>query len=144
MNSIHRIFKNGIAIEKVNLIRATINEAQEIRDNLLDDIDCKKIIVDLSMCDYIDSTFFGAMVFAYRVLRHQECEIVLVISNTFLSKNFIYNEITSVFNVYHSMKSALQALNNTDKNTVGFRNENTAEKRGPAKIGQMQFMLNNE
>ncbi len=144
MNSIHRIFKDGIAIERVDFIRATINEAQEIKDILLDDIDSKKIIVDLSMCDYIDSTFFGAMVFAHRVLRHQECEIALVISNTFLSKNFIYNEITSVFNVYHSMKDALHALNNIDKNTVGFRNENTAGERGPAKIDQMQLMLNPE
>jgi anti-sigma B factor antagonist/stage II sporulation protein AA (anti-sigma F factor antagonist) len=119
MKSIHRIFKGGVAIEKVNMIRATINEAQEIRDNLLDDIEIKKIIVDLSSCNYIDSTFFGAIVFAYRVLRHQGCAIVLVINKTFLSRSFIYEEIASVFKVYNSINEALEALNaNCDKESV--------------------------
>lgn len=120
MNSIHRIFRNGVAIERVDLIRATINEAAQIKDNLLDDIDYDKIIVDLSRCNYIDSTFFGAMNFANRILKHQGCSIVLVIGDTFLSRNFIYEEISSVFKVYHSIPEAMEALNtNFDKESIG-------------------------
>ena len=111
MNSIHRIFKNGVAIEKLNLDRATINESQEIKDNLLDDIDCSKIIIDLSACNYIDSTFFGALVFAYRVLVHQECAVVIVVGKTFLSSSFLLDEIKSVFNVYYSLDEAITVLN---------------------------------
>lgn len=137
MNSIHRIFKNGIAIERINLIRATINESQEIKDNLLDDIDCKKIIVDLSSCDYIDSTFFGAMVFAYRVLKHQGCLVVLVVSQSYISKSFIFQEISSVFKVYHSMSEAIEAL--TDNLETEIKDENK-----PVNIVQLPIQLKSE
>ncbi|MCW8960370.1 MAG: STAS domain-containing protein [Ignavibacteriaceae bacterium] len=113
MNAIHRIFKNGVAIERVTLVRATMNESPEINANLIDDMaDCKKIIVDLSFCDYIDSSFFGALVNAYRKMIAKGGSIVLVLSNTFLTNSFIYNDISSIFKVYHSIKEALYALNN--------------------------------
>ena len=137
MNSIHRIFKNGIAIERINLIRATINESQEIKDNLLDDIDCKKIIVDLSSCDYIDSTFFGAMVFAYRVLKHHGCSVVLVVSQSYISKSFIFQEISSVFKVYNSMAEAIEAL------TDNLEMENKDEIK-PVNIVQLPIQLKSE
>lgn len=134
MKSIHRILRNGVAIERVDLVRATINEATEIKDNLLDDMDFKKIIVDLSTCNYIDSTFFGALVFSYRILKHQNCAMVLVISKTFLSRSFIYKEIASVFKVYHSIAEALQALNNNC-------NEETIRTKEPVKIVQLPLQL---
>ena len=111
MKSIHRISRNGVAIERVEFFRASFKEAQEIKDNLLDDIDCKKIIVDLSSCNYIDSTFLGAMVFAYRALRHQGCALVLVIEKDLLAKSFLYAELTSIFNIYHSLNEAMETLN---------------------------------
>lgn len=111
MDAIERSFENGIAIEKVNLFRATMNEAYEIKENLIDDIiDHKKIIVDLSLCEYIDSTFLGALVYAYRKLREQNGTIVLVLSSSFLSKSFIYKEISSIFRVHHSLKEAISEL----------------------------------
>ena len=143
MNSIHRIFKNGVAIERINLIRATINESQEIKDNLLDDIDCKKIIIDLSSCDYIDSTFFGAIVFAYRILKREGCSVVLVISQSFISKSFIYQEISSVFKVYLSMAEAFEALNENiespDKDV-----ERNAGIANPAKFVQLNLQLKSD
>ena len=143
MNAIHRVYKNGIAIERINLIRATINESQEIKDNLLDDIDCKKIIVDLSACDYIDSTFFGAMVFAYRVLKHQDCSVVLVVSQSFISKSFIFQEISSVFRVYNSLAEAVEALNDkVDFN--GEENEKNVGMNKPASFVQLNLQLKSE
>lgn len=143
MNSIHRIFKNGIAIERINLIRATINEAQEIKDNLLDDVDCKKVIIDLCSCDYIDSTFFGAMVFAYRILKRQGCTVVLVISQSFISKSFIYQEISSVFKVYLSMTEAVEALNDNIE-YVEERNKKNVRMDKPANIVQLHLQLNSD
>jgi len=119
MDAIERSFRDGIAIEKVNLLRATMNEAYEIKDNLIDDIiDHKKIIVDLSLCEYIDSTFLGALVYAYRKIREQNGAIVLVLSNSFLSKSFIYKEISSIFQVYHSLEEAIAELTADNKETV--------------------------
>lgn len=145
MNAIHRIFKNGVAIEKVDLLRATINEAHEMFGNLIDDIkDYNRIIVDLDSCEYIDSTFFGALVNAYRNMREKNGSIVLLLNNSFLSKSFIYLEISSVFKVYHSMQDALQSLNNPVKKAVGDGDKNTNQKKAPAKIVQTHLQLNPE
>ena len=53
-----------VLIEKVNLLRATTVEASIMKKRLFDDIHLykKKIIVDISKCDFIDSSFLGAMV----------------------------------------------------------------------------------
>lgn len=144
MNSIHRILRNGAAIERVDLVRATINEAEEIKDNLLDDINYDKVIVDLSTCNYIDSTFFGALVFAYRLLKHQNCAMVLVISKTFLSRSFIYKEIASVFKVYHSISEALDALNTNRWQTTNANYANVENRKEPVRIVQLPLQLTQE
>jgi anti-anti-sigma factor len=111
MEAIERTTIGAIAIEKINLVRATMNEAYEIKNNLTENIlDYKKIIVDLSSCDYIDSTFLGALVYSYRNIITKKGIMVLVIGDTQLSKSFIYREITKMFRVYGSLKEALQNL----------------------------------
>ena len=53
-----------IVIEKVNLPRATYKEAQIFKDKILYDVltNNLKLIIDLSSCEYIDSTFLGSLV----------------------------------------------------------------------------------
>ena len=107
MDSIKRDIKREIVIEKVNLVRATLNEAYLMKDNLLEDgLDYKKIIVDLSSCDYIDSTFLGALI------KEQDGEILLVIGNHGLTNSFIFREISSIFKVCNSIREAIEELNN--------------------------------
>jgi len=143
MNAIHRILRNGVPIERVDIVRATLNEAQEITHNLLDDIGYKNIIVDLSSCDYIDSTFFGAIVNAYRKIKAKGGSIVLVIGDTFLSKSFIYKDIASVFNVYRSIKEAMQ-LKQPDQKVINAKYNYASGREVPVKIVQAQLMFNQE
>lgn len=143
MNAIHRILRNGVPIERVDIVRATLNEAQEINHNLLDDIGYKNIIVDLSSCDYIDSTFFGAIVNAYRKIKAKGGSIVLVIGDTFLSKSFIYKDIASVFNVYRSIKEAMQ-LKQPDQKVINANYNYASGREEPVKIVQAQLMFNPE
>ena len=141
MNSIHRKFREGVAIERVDLFRATLNEAQEIFFNLLEDIaDYNKIIIDLSTCEYIDSTFFGAMVSALKKMRSKGGQLVLIIGETFIYKSYIYKEICSVFKVYHSVKDALQAVKNPEKKEIPKGYEYVKPKSEPAKIVQSQMI----
>lgn len=145
MNAIHRILKNGVAIERVDILRATLNEAQEINHNLLDDMsDYKKIIVDLSSCNYIDSTFFGAMVSAYRKIKAKGGSIVLIIGDTFLSRSYIYKDIASIFKVYHSMKEATRTVQNPEQEIDNEDYKNVSGRSEPAKIVQAQLILNPE
>jgi anti-anti-sigma factor len=121
VEAIQRDIKNEIVIEKVNLVRATLNEAYEMKDNLIEDgLDYKKIIVDLSSCDYIDSTFLGALIFSYRKIKERDGQVVLVIGNKGLTNSFIFREISSIFNVYNSINEAIEELK---KNNVEILSE---------------------
>ena len=53
-----------VVIQKVNLKRATYNNAQNLTNNLQKDLNdgMRKIVVDLSSSNYMDSTFLGALI----------------------------------------------------------------------------------
>lgn len=53
-----------ICIETVNFSRATLKETETLRNRIENDINKGKtnIIIDLSLCDFCDSSFIGALV----------------------------------------------------------------------------------
>ena len=71
---------DDILLVKVDLSRATINEALEFRNLINDEINGRriKVIVDLSQCEFIDSTFIGALVVTYKKLLALNGRIVFV------------------------------------------------------------------
>ena len=116
MEAIERNILEGIAVEKINFVRATMNEAFKIKNNLTEDsLDYSKIIVDLSCCDYIDSTFLGALIYSFRNITSRKAIMVLVIGETQLSKSFIYKEILKMFRVYGTLCEAIAELNKEEK-----------------------------
>ena len=62
--------RGDVLVEIVDLKRATAMECDEFREVLLTDIKngWKKIVVDLSKCLFIDSTFLGSLVIAQKTL----------------------------------------------------------------------------
>ena len=127
MEAIERKIREGIAVEKINFVRATMNEAFEIKNNLIEDsFDHSKIIVDLSECDYIDSTFLGALVYSYKRIKERNGIIVIIIGDTQLSRSFIFDEISKMFRIYRTFNEAVDELSNKKK------------KRGGEKLQQMQ------
>jgi len=130
MEAIERKITEGIAIEKFNFVRATMNEAFRLKNNLIEDNrDFNKIIVDLSECDYIDSTFLGALIYSYRRIRERNGILVLIIGHTQLSKSFIYDEISKMFRVFRTLEEAVDELSNKNK------------LRESAKLQQIQLNL---
>lgn len=59
-------YRSDVIIEIVNLTRATIKEAKEFQNILEEDMikKCRKMVIDLSQCEFIDSTFLGTLVVA--------------------------------------------------------------------------------
>ena len=53
-----------VLVEIVNLERATLKEAEQFKKVLIEDIQdgYKNLVVDLNSCEFIDSTFLGALV----------------------------------------------------------------------------------
>ena len=68
MEDFEQKIEQDVVIEVVNLTRATYKEANEFRQILQDDIEkkFKKLVVDISQCDFLDSTFLGTLVLAQK------------------------------------------------------------------------------
>ena len=67
MEAFEKIYVNGVYIIAVNITRSTIREAYEFRKTMGEEINSghTNLVIDLSKCDYIDSTFFGGIIWAF-------------------------------------------------------------------------------
>ena len=80
MELFERQIKKYAIVINVNLVRATLNEAAEFREYLNEailgtDID---IIVNLSDCQHLDSTFLGVLVSGYKKLKSKNRNLVII------------------------------------------------------------------
>jgi anti-anti-sigma factor len=101
---------NQILIEAVNLNNATINEAVEFKKILEEDILTAKgdIIVDLSECDHIDSTFMGVLVISMKKMKLKDRDLVLIEPTAEKARDiFTVTDTYKVFKIYKSLDDAL-------------------------------------
>lgn len=114
MELFERQIKKYAIVINVNLVRATLNEATEFREYLNEailgtDID---IIVNLSDCQHLDSTFLGVLVSGYKKLKKKQRNLV-IIEPTDKSRVFLtLNSIGKIFPLYESVNSALEDIEN--------------------------------
>ena len=64
MENFEKIYLEGVIVIKVNLTLSTFNEAKEFRKIVEEEINSghTNLVIDLSKCEIIDSTFFGAII----------------------------------------------------------------------------------
>lgn len=112
MDDFEKQLIDDVLIERVNLQRATEMEASLIKQRLLDDIQLKnnKIIVDISKCAFIDSTFLGALVVSLKRAREIGGDIKLV-NDASQPTGGILNitGILRVFENYNSVEDAIKS-----------------------------------
>ncbi len=114
MESIERKIENYAVVFNVNLLRATLNEAVEFKDYLAEtmlDTD-KDIIVNLSACEHLDSTFLGVLVSGYKKLKSQNRSLVIIEPVDQSSIFLTLNSIGKIFPLYTSVKVALEDIEN--------------------------------
>jgi anti-anti-sigma factor len=114
MDSIQKLNENYAVVFNINLLRATLNEASEFRDHLAQAIleSDKDIIVNLSNCEHLDSTFLGVLVSSFKKLKTQNRNL-LIIEPTDKSSIFLtLNSIGKIFPLYSSVNSALEDIEN--------------------------------
>ena len=109
-------YSGDIVIITVNLSRATVREANEFKSFVDQEIKKKKlkIVVDLSQCDFIDSTFIGVLVVTLKRLAEIGGELRLVeppsIAHTILTVSGTLN----IFNTHKTKSEAIMSFIDSD------------------------------
>lgn len=94
---------------QVNIVRATLSEAEEFKNLLVDSMDegSRKIVVDLSACEFIDSTFLGTLVVSLKKLTSLGGDLKLIGFQPAVNSMF---ELTRMYRVFESFKSKEEAI----------------------------------
>jgi anti-anti-sigma factor len=104
--------KNNVIIETVNLKRAITNEAEEFKTHFLNNVNSKnkRYIIDLTKCEYMDSSFLGSIIYVYKKISESGGELKVVAPHQDLK---ILLEITSVnkfVDVFETKSAALKSF----------------------------------
>lgn len=107
-----REYIGDVLIEKVNFSRATFKEANIFKDRLVFDIlkGDMKLIIDLSDCEYIDSTFLGALVVVLKKMTERGGEIKYVIPKPSALYLFKITGLYGVLNLYRNKAEAIESF----------------------------------
>lgn len=100
-----------VCIETVNFSRATFKETVEFRNRIKKNIDNgkKKIIIDLSLCDFCDSSFIGALVVCTKKsFADNGAFSIIVKQGTSLSKIFQATRLDRVLSIFNTKDEALK------------------------------------
>ena len=99
-----------LTIVFINTNRATLKNAKEFKEFIINTLKSgsRNFVIDLSLCNYIDSTFVGVLVFIKKEMINIKGNIVLVLNqkNIFL-ESFALLNLELLFEVYSDLKSAL-------------------------------------
>lgn len=100
---------NDVVVLKVNLNRATLKEAEEFKITLASEIRSgyHNIVVDLSHCDFIDSTFLGTLVVTLKKVTSTGGDLRLVGFKPAVRSMF---ELTRMYRVFETFKTAAEAV----------------------------------
>ncbi len=101
-----------ITVEIVNLTRATLKEAEEFKLTLAQDIEegARKIVVDLRQCEFIDSTFLGALVVTLKKITALSGDLKLVGFQPAVHSMFELTRMYRVFEAYSTKEEAISSF----------------------------------
>jgi anti-anti-sigma factor len=102
-------YSGDVIIIEVKVDRATMREVDEFRNMLMQEIErgSRKIIIDLSECYYIDSTFLGVLVLSLKRVKKSGGDIKLVTSNSITGSLLQITGAAGIFAFHSSKEEAL-------------------------------------
>lgn len=101
--------RESIIIKRVHLTRATKEHAEEFKKFLLKDIGDKndKIIVDLSSCEFIDSTFISSLVIASKAVNKIGGVLKIVAIHSDVQSVLELTGMVKIFDIYKDVNEAV-------------------------------------
>jgi anti-sigma B factor antagonist/stage II sporulation protein AA (anti-sigma F factor antagonist) len=112
LENFEKIYLGDILVLAVNLTRAILNEAIPFKKIVEDEInsDHTKIVIDLSQCDYIDSTFFGVIVKVSKLLSDMGYKLKVVKPAIVGEYIFIHTNTDHLFDKYKTREDAIKSF----------------------------------
>ncbi len=112
MKDVEMINADGVFIIAINLSYGTINEAEAFRKILEKMINFgnTKLVIDISRCGYIDSSFFGVIIMASKMLIDLGCKLKVVKPGTAGEYIFAFTDYRKVFDIYKTREEAIKSF----------------------------------
>lgn len=103
---------DDVLIEIINLDRATIREAEDLKAKIIPRINAgfNKIIVDLSAVEFLDSTFLGVIVGTLKKTVKQGGDLKLVGFQPPVRAMFELTRLFRVFETYSELQDAIRSF----------------------------------
>jgi anti-anti-sigma factor len=113
MEDFEKKIEKDVVIEVVNLTRATWKEANEFKKILEEDIEKKfrRLVVDISQCEFLDSTFLGVLVFAKKSTTKIGGDLKIVEPPSVFKVLREKTATLNVFDTYKSLDEAIESFN---------------------------------
>ena len=112
MEDFEIIYVDGVFVISFNLTRSTLNEANAFRKIAEEEINSghTKLVIDLSKCDYIDSTFFGAIMMTFRMMEGRGYKLKVIESAITGADIFIQTNTSRLFDIYQTREEAIKSF----------------------------------
>ena len=112
MDDFEKISVDGVIVIAVNLTRSTVNEANAFRKIAEEEINSghTKLVIDLSKCDYIDSTFFGVVVLALQKMIVIGGKLKVVETVSPKEDIFTTTNTLGLFDLYKTREEAIKSF----------------------------------
>lgn len=103
---------DDIIVEIVNFDRATLLEAEELKRQVNDKIDSgyRKVIIDLTSVEYLDSTFLGIIVNTLKKVAKLGGDLKLVGFKPNVRSMFELTRLFRVFESYSELQDAIKSF----------------------------------
>ncbi len=103
---------DDIIVEIVNIDRATLLEAEELKRQVNDKIDSgyRKVIIDLTSVEFLDSTFLGIIVNTLKKVAKLGGDLKLVGFKPNVRSMFELTRLFRVFESYSELQDAIKSF----------------------------------
>lgn len=104
---------DDIAVVKVDIAAATLRDSQALWDKMAENsiFDQPKIIIDLTPCTFIDSTFIGMIVKIFRRVNEKNGHLKLVFPQITDLESFRVIGITKILECFKDLENAIESFN---------------------------------
>lgn len=103
---------DDVVVEIINMERATLREADELKNLINEKVDMgfRKVIVDLSAVEFVDSTFLGVIVGSLKKVAKLNGDLKLVGFKPPVRSMFELTRLFRVFESYGDLQEAIRSF----------------------------------